>query len=452
MAYGLTATGFLAKTLEIQRSEMNADAQAKLGASVDVSDRSRLGKLLGIVAERLTTLWELAEVIYEKWDPDAATGDALKKLASITGTIEEPASGSTVTLTLTGISGSATPPVGSRAATSSSGVEFKTLAQSPTTFTAVTAWAGTTAYVVGDRRRTNVASVDRVYQCVVSGTSSSSAPTGETGAVVDGTVTWAYLGRGTGAVDYASESVDDGPLVAVARDITVIKTPVTDWLSVINLAAAELGQLEETDEDLRTRREEEITTLGSTPVDAIRADVLKVEDVTAVTVFQNFTDVTDADGVPPHSVEVMVTGGLDQDIYDALLASVAAGIRTHGTSTGTAVDEEGFSHTIKFSRPTLVPIYVDVVLKKDSTYPSDGDTQVKNKIVELGNKQKTGKNVVSTGVANWVYEVVGVHDVDPPEIGLAPSPTLTTTVAISSRQQAEFAVARITVTSSTGTP
>lgn len=448
MAYGLLSTGFAAKTLEVVRADISDKISNRISASLNLTDKSSIGKLIGIISEALTELWELAEASYGLWDPDSASGDGLRKLSAITGTLALDATRSTVVLTLCGISGSATPLIGTRVAVTSTSLEFETTTESPSTFTAVSAWATATALVAGDRRRTNVGGVDRIYQCVSAGTThASTPPSDETASVTDGTATLTYLGRGTGAVDFNAQAVATGPIVAVARDITTIRTPVLDWNTVINIDAATPGVSRETDEELRVRREEEINRLGSSPIDAIRSDILDVAGVTSCVVFQNLTDTTDGDGVPPHSVEVLVQGGDDQDIFDALLDAVAAGIRTHGTETGSAVDDSGNSHVVKFSRPVEVNIYVDIVLKYTADYPTNGDALVKDLIVAEGNALDVGRNIVSTHVASWVYGQTGVDEVDPPEIDDAAAPGTTATVVITNRQIARFATGRITVTS-----
>lgn len=453
MPFGLLSTGFNAKTLEDIRSEISDDIHTNVAASMNTTDKSRIGKLIGVFANQLAQAWEGIRDVFDSFNPDAATGLGLARLAALTGTIKNGASKSQVTLTLTGEAGSAVPTTGARFAVTSTSSEFKTIEGTGEVFGAVTAWSGAEILVAGDRRYSTVSTIRRVYECVVGGTTHASvAPTGETGSVTDGTATLAYVGRGNGVIDLDAEAVISGPISAVARDLTTILTPSHDLFSVINLENAIVGQDVETDEALRVRREDEIAQLGSTPVDAIRAELLQVPNVTTVSVFPNNSDVEDADGVPPHSVEPLVEGGVDQAIWNALLASVAAGIATHGDVVGAATDSVGNSHVMKFSRPDEEEIYVTVTLKKDATYPSNGDDQVKARIVELGNALGSGKNVVSTQIARWVYDVTGVHDVDPPLIGTSPSPVSQTTLTITSRQIPKFALARIVVNSSTAVP
>lgn len=461
MPYGLLSTGFAPKPLTVIRDELNADWKDRFGSSVDTSDGSIDGQVLGIMAERFALLWEGLEAVNSSQDPNAATGTGLDALAALTGTTREPAQESTVQLVLTGDPGTVIAD-GSLVTVEVTGDEFETTESA--TLVALAVRANFTAYALGDRIVHSVAGVDRCYQCVVAGNSGNApGPTGETGSVADGTVTWSFLGFGTAASDDAGDGVgpgDDDPqaqstetgaIVGVARTITEIQTPISGWSSVINLLDATPGQDLESDEELRVRRLLEVTRPGQSTPDAIRAAVLDVEDVETAVVFYNDTDVTDADGVPPHSVEVLVQGGDDQDIVDAIFASVAAGIGTHGTESGTAVDSEGTSHTIEFSRPDEVEIYVIVTLTKNPlTYPADGDDQVKDAIVAYGDAQAIGRNAVASALVGSIFGVTGVLSVDMPLIDDAPAPATSATVVITNRQLAVYDTSRITVNSSDG--
>lgn len=453
---GLDATGFTVKTQTEIRDEINEDVKTAFGQSVGVSDDDILGRLIAIFAEREANLWELAEGINTSTDPDSATGAQQDSVCAITGTIREAAKNSTVNLTLTGTAATVVT-TGSQASVTGTGEKFTTLADA--TLVLLTAWAATTAYVVDDRRSNG----GNVYLCIVAGTSGAApGPTSEGASISDGTVTWRFLGNGLSAVDVAAAAANTGATVGASGDIITIETPISGWDSVMNILDAVIGSAIEPDETLRARREEELAAPGTAPIDALRVDLLAVTGVTTVKLFVNNTDTVDADGVPPHAVEAMIQGGANQDIWDQLLASVAAGILTHGDVSGTAVDSEANDHTMKFSRPTEIDIHVDITLTFDVTlYPTDGDDQVEAAIVAIN--YATGKDVVSSQIKGAIVEVrdstgaivsgvAGVNDVSLAEIGLSPPPTVETTIVITSRQLAVHDTARITVDSSAATP
>lgn len=452
---GLTSTGLRVQTTAEARAAIVAELHGLWGASFDLGDSTEIGQLIAIVARAIGDLGQLAEAVYAAGSRDSATGSALDAILLLTGTFRPGAASSTVTLTLTGTATTLVPS-GSRVKSASTGAAFATT--SAATIAAATAWANSTAYVVGDRRKNG----GNIYECITAGTSAGSGgPTTTAADITDGTAHWRYLGAGAGYVDVAAASVLTGAIVGVSGDLTVIDTPVGGWSSVINTLDATLGRDVATDEEARILGETDLARPGASTPDAIRETLLALDGVESVTVFYNATDTTDGDGIPPHAVEAMVLGGDDQAIYDALLGEcIAAGIATHGTETGTALDSEGVSHTVKFSRPTEVPIWIVVNLTKKAysaadrnSYPLDGDAQVKAAIVAFGDAQVCGKNAVSSQIAAQAFQVAGVFDVTACYIDTANTPPATSsTIAISTRQIATYDTSRISVVSSSGTP
>ncbi len=449
MTFGLTDDGLVIPTQFVIRENLNVVIRDTFGASVDLGDKSAIGQYTGILSDRLASLWQALEAVHSSQNPDKATLAALDGLCLLTGTFRPAASYSAVTLTLTGTPTTVVA-TGSKVSTESTEQVFQTLADA--TITATVAWVNTTAYAVGDRRTNS----SRVYECITLGVSAGSGgPTTTAADITDGTVHWIYLGEGTGDIDVEARAEETGVVVALAGDLTTIETSVGGWSSSTNLLDANPGRAVATDAELRILREQQLATGGNATLSALRAEILEVEDVTAVTVFQNVTDSVDADGLPPHSVEVLVRGGEDQDIWDALLAGVAAGIRTFGGEDGTSTDDEGTVHDVSFSRPEEIFVYATLVVTYDADlYPADGDDQIKALIVDFGDRQATGKNVVASSLTAQAFLVAGVLDVSSCLISEAPTtvPVASTTIAFSLRQLAVFDTSRVTITSSAGVP
>ena len=413
------------------------------------------GQKLEIAANEIALAWEQLLGLHQSLDPDAATGAALDKLCAITGTKRDGPSASTAALVATG-----TPltvlPSGRLIGVAGSSAQFSTGASK--TISAVPAWQAAHSYLLGERFHVGGL---RVYQVLAPGVSGGSAPTFTGASISDGGATITYLGQGSGAADLTATATATGPTIAVARTMTTISTPVGGWASVINLADAVLGANRENSTELRTKRERELAS-GSRTVIAIQANLSRTSGVTYVAVAENTTDATNADGLPPHSVEAIVQGGTDAAIAQVILDTVAEGIATYGTSSSTATDDDGNTVTVYFTRPTEVPFWVETVVEVNSEeFPGDGAVALAEAIVAEWNRVKVaGLNVRSSvhmgamqrsGVSGYlgIQTVFGTLQLFQ---DLSPGPSSAENIPISVREIGALDASRVNVTVVGATP
>ncbi len=234
--FGVTPDGFSAKTLEEILDEMSTEARAEISSTLDTSASAPIGQLFGIVATKLRELWELGQATHDAFNPDNASDFSLTVLALITGTQRRDATKSSVLCDVD---------------LDANTYDAETLI----------------AHVDGDPDARFFNKNEIV----------------STGGVQAGK-------------EFVAEST--GPLVAVADTLIVIAEPVVGWNDVTNPLDAIVGEDIETDVALRPRREEELARVGSSTVDAIRADVGKVTNVSSVTVFENTKLTPDVTGCP----------------------------------------------------------------------------------------------------------------------------------------------------------
>lgn len=81
--YGVLPTGFSRKPLTIILAEIEAAMITEFGPGVIQTSQSPLGQINGLMAEIIAKEWELAEDIYQSYDPDQAEGIRLDTLGSI---------------------------------------------------------------------------------------------------------------------------------------------------------------------------------------------------------------------------------------------------------------------------------------------------------------------------------------------------------------------------------
>ena len=182
---------------------------------------------------------------------------------------------------------------------------------------------------------------------------------------------------------------------ADAGTVTIIVNPgIPEGITAVtNPAAMTGGRERETDEQFRDRYYQSVDFAGGVNADAIAAEILQyVEGVYSAVCYENDTDETDSSGMPPHSVEAVVYGGLDSDVAQAIYRRKAAGIQTHGTSSVEVIGNSGQTYNISFSRPSLVPVWIkitDLVVDEDR-FPSGGMDQIKAALSEYIGSDETG--------------------------------------------------------------
>lgn len=383
---GLTPTGFEGKPLDEIIEEINADLRSLISPSLSLDPGTALGILVGVTADRIAELWELAEEVYGSQYPDSAVGAALVGVCAITGTVQNPAAKSTVTATLN-------------------------------IDAAVTVLKDSVVSVDGNADARFVTLADAV-------------------------------GPGPGAqdVEVEMEAEETGPSAAPTGTLTVIETPVAGWNTSTNAADAELGTDIETDTALRLRREEELQAGGAGTVDAIRGALLQVEDVDQAKVFENVSITTDGDGVPGKAIEAVVLNGADQDIIDTIWEKKGGGIETHGSESGTAIDSQGDSHAIEFSRPTEKAIWIIVDVTTDSDFPGTGEADIEAALVAFQEAGLgIGDDVVQSQLFEPVFGIAGVVDVTKIWIKIGGVPTGEANIVIGNRELADFDTGDITV-------
>lgn len=83
MTYGVQPTGFVRKPLSVIQAEIEALLITEFGPDVIQTPQSPLGQLNGLMADMITELWEVAEGVYQSYDPDQAEGLPLDNLARL---------------------------------------------------------------------------------------------------------------------------------------------------------------------------------------------------------------------------------------------------------------------------------------------------------------------------------------------------------------------------------
>jgi uncharacterized phage protein gp47/JayE len=188
--------------------------------------------------------------------------------------------------------------------------------------------------------------------------------------------------------------------------------------SIYNEAAIENGRERETDAEYRERYYASVDYAGGVNSDSIRAALMQeVDGLHTAYVYENDSDVRDEEyGLPPHSIEAVVYGGLDEDIARVIYKEKAAGIQTVGSSEIQILSKSDQKIGIHFSRAELVEIYIKITgLKTDDKF--EGNDEIICALMEYVGSDalgglSIGKDVIYISLPGVIMDVAGVVDFD----------------------------------------
>lgn len=174
--------------------------------------------------------------------------------------------------------------------------------------------------------------------------------------------------------------------------ITAIRTPVMGWRGVSNPFYIFPSTGIETDEEYR-RRGKILLQSSSGKYASIIMAIKSVRGVVYENIQQNTSPNTTNSGIVNNGVAITVMGGNEDDIALAIFNSVSEGIMTSGEIVKTVKDINGASHEVRFSRPVIKPIQITMSLITYPDFPTNGNAQIKQAIVEWFNNLNVGEDI-----------------------------------------------------------
>jgi hypothetical protein len=273
----LTSAGLTIKTLDERTDDIISDMHANISPNIDFSVSQADGQIVRILSEKIQQVAELVQEVHTAFDPNQATGNLLSMLCTLTGSSRRAATKGTVTLTLN-------------------------------LDAATTVLAGALFQVSGEPDNRWATDVD-------------------------------VTSVGAGNYNVAATAQNAGAIQALAATITVIVNPQVGLNSCTNAADAQVGLEEETDTELRLRREQEAFLPGSADVTAIQAQLSDIDEIISVVVYENTSHQTLL-GMPPKSIQAIIWDGSppaadNAEIAEKLFEQTSAGIQKYGTTVVT---------------------------------------------------------------------------------------------------------------------
>lgn len=399
MSFGMTNTGFkpkrFADVLDSLMDRVKSISNPDTGEYPFINETADglLAQFTSIIAEEIATCWEQAYLASVQYDPQNASGVALRGLVQINAINPSYGSYTQISINVSGTPGTVIPE-GSR-----------------------------------------IASTDgsQVYQ-----------------------IPAAVVIPDAGSIVTTAICTETGPNDPEPGTIIQIQTPIFGWNYASNVSTTSVGTDADTDTELHIKQSRATGATSYRQVDAIIAGIMNVPGVTFARLYVNNTLTTDSRGITGKTMAPVVVGGIDADIANVLrlkagsLDNFQGNLATPITYTGPLGDTQ----TIDFYRPVEKPIYIaiSITVTESVAYPDDAGTQIKRAIVNYAQYDQSGvagfppgADVLISRLYTPINSVQGFK-VNSIEIGTSSGSLSENDIAIAWNEIAKFDEDNITVT------
>jgi len=195
-----------------------------------------------------------------------------------------------------------------------------------------------------------------------------------------------------------------GPVAVIAGTLTSIINPISGLTAVNNPEDGSVGVNEESDEELRIRSNASVALPSTSILEGMEAGIANVLNVTEARVGENTTSITDPiTGISPKSMLAIVNGGDEQDIAEVIFNRKSLGCGMDGDIEVNVLDSNNYAHPIRFSRPTLVPIHVQLDLKELSDWDPALIPNIKQSLVDYATGASSTCSFTGYSISDDVY-------------------------------------------------
>lgn len=200
----------------------------------------------------------------------------------------------------------------------------------------------------------------------------------------------------TGTVTVTAVCAVKGSIRAASGSLTKIATPTRGWQSVSNPNDATAGEPVESDAELRAKQKVSTALPSLSVLDGTIGAVANVPGVTRYRGYDNDSNATDADGIPAHNISIVVEGGDVQAIGNAIAIKKTPGTPTYGDVSVNTYDRYGVINVIKFFRPVLPVIGVEITIDALQGYTTGYQDLIKAAVSDSINALAIGSDVLIT--------------------------------------------------------
>lgn len=260
----------------------------------------------------------------------------------------------------------------------------------------------------------------------VTGVENTVIPAGSQAKTTNGDIFYAEnditIGLTSSATGYFL-SLEKGQIPCSAHSLNKIVNAVLGWETIDNTASANEGTKQESDDDFR-QRIEDARYKGISLLEAIKAKLVNVDNVKSCFAYDNYTNQTityDGVDIDAHSLVVIVDGGANQDIAEAIFKAKTGGTgytAISGQSVTVNVVDGAFNVTypVTFNRPEIKAFKISIQVKNISYEGSDLAGDIKAAIMNWADNKVEGVDGLKIGQNISSFEIAAAVSQQIPEI------------------------------------
>jgi uncharacterized phage protein gp47/JayE len=316
---GLSEKGFKIKKMAEIKTDIENDFNRQIDPNLNFNASSVAGTISAIVANQAAQVWESMAALYHALQPNIATGFSLDALCSLTGTYRKQGDFSKA--------------------------EGKLFLE------------GNAKVPAGHAVKTTGGHIFKLDKEVVNSSSDEAA----------------WLANFT--------AQDKGYILAHAETEAEIMNPESGWTKTVFTKTTYIGQLDETDDELRKRRISELKANGVSTVDALKSRLLEIPNVEGVYVQEE-----------NQAFRIFIKGGDEEKIAQTIWKCRPVGVKTTFVKGDILVpidsphvfirDNESASDkdkpAVSFSRPQNLELVLSAEIKIKSKLSKEEDQAKKN--------------------------------------------------------------------------
>lgn len=170
-------------------------------------------------------------------------------------------------------------------------------------------------------------------------------------------ITTTALTTGDNILEFQAANI--GAVQVLQNTLTIPVTIIGGVTAVNNPSLpTTVGVNQETDSQFRIRRQKSVSAPAQGYLASLYGGLNNLTGVNNAAVYENITNVTDGDGIPAHGIWVVMNGGSDSDIANAIYNYRNAGVPMKGGTSVTITQVDGSPFVVQFDRSSEQNLYL----------------------------------------------------------------------------------------------